>query len=119
MYDNIQAHGVASQLALYKAPGRAVIQTYVDDVAAGVTDQTTIVNDMEAEIEAQGPYNVSHHCATSAEWAELQVLDIAPSSLSNGALFAYYGSQDLADGFLSAFITPQKKDPAYHLEIPQ
>jgi hypothetical protein len=115
MYRNLRAGKGRN----YATPGQAVIAVYDALVAQGVTNQTTIVNAMEAEIIRQRPYNVSHHCADAAEWAQLQVIDIDPSSITNNTLFHNAATAALGDGRLSAFFDPQDDDPAFHLEIPQ
>ncbi len=71
MFNNCLNHGAASQLAIYAAAGDAVINVYVNMTAGMTTAQiqanaTTIRAAMEAEINAQGPSNVSHHCADPA-----------------------------------------------------
>jgi hypothetical protein len=106
----------------YAAAGQAVIAVYDALRAQGVTNQATIVNAMEAEINLQqfhGGYDVSHHCASAAQWALLQVIDIAPSSIRNPTLFHAAGIAAKADGRLSTFLDQSKDDPAFHLEIPQ
>jgi len=115
MFNNIVSKGVAPQKALYKAPGKAVIDEYVKAKNAGKTgDQIKAA--MEAKIRALGPDTVSKHCADPAI---LNVVDIAPSSLSNKAAFERATRSAQAKGTVSKFLTPGNNDPAYHLEIPQ
>jgi hypothetical protein len=115
MFNNIVSKGVAPQKALYKAPGKAVIDEYVRAKAAGKTgDQIKAA--MEAKIRALGPDTVSKHCADPAI---LNVVDIAPSSLSNKLAFEKATKAAQTKGTVSKFLTPGNNDPAYHLEIPQ
>ncbi|HZH30781.1 MAG TPA: hypothetical protein VEY11_08455 [Pyrinomonadaceae bacterium] len=115
MFSNIVSKGVAAQKALYKAPGRAVIDEYVKTKNAGKTSDQ-IKAAMEAKIRALGPANVSRHCADPAL---LNVVDISPSSLSNTTAFEKAIRAAQTKGKLSKFLTPGDNDPAYHLEIPQ
>jgi hypothetical protein len=71
MFNNIRNHGAASQFALYAPPGDAVIQVYVDETAGMTpaqidTNAAAIQAAMVAEINAQGPENVSRHCGDPA-----------------------------------------------------
>lgn len=115
MFNNIVKEGVAKQKALYKAPGKAVVDEYVKAKNAGKTgDQIKAA--MEAKIRALGPDSVSRHCADPAI---LNVVDIAPSSLTNKAAFDTATRAALTKGTVSKFLTPANNDPAFHLEIPQ
>jgi hypothetical protein len=115
MYNNIVGKGVAPQKALYKAPGKAVIDEYVKAKNARKSADE-IKAAMEAKIKALGPDTVSKHCADPAV---LNVVDIAPSSLSNKLAFERATNAAKAKGTVSKFLTPGNNDPAYHLEIPQ
>ncbi len=71
MFNNCLNNGAASQLALYAAPGDAVIQVYIGMTQGMTTAQIqanagAIRAAMEAEIVAQGPENVSRHCGDPA-----------------------------------------------------
>lgn len=71
MFNNIRNTGAAAQFALYAPPGDAVIQVYVDETAGMTPAQitanaATIQAAMVDEINAQGPENVSKHCADPA-----------------------------------------------------
>lgn len=110
MYDNIVAHGVEHQKALYGRYGDMIIDAYVTSEAAG-NDATQIKADMEAKIIEVGPSNVSKHCADSSV---LCVVDIAPSSIGNDTKFR---EAVVAETAVSNHIFPPT-DPAYHLEIP-
>ena len=115
MFNNIVSQGVASQKALYKAPGKAVVDEYVKAKKAGkIGDQIKAA--MEAKIRALGPETVSRHCADPAI---LNVVDISPSSLSNKPAFEKATRAAQTKGSVSKFLTPANNDPAYHLEIPQ
>lgn len=115
MYDNLEAHGVAQQKALYAAAGDLVIDVYSQQKAAG-KNATQIKAAMEAKINAIGPEKVSHHCADPAK---LNVIDVAPSSIANKHGFENAVNVARISGKVSRFITPNNGDPAYHIEIPQ
>ena len=115
MLANIEQQGVDSQLALYLAPGDAVIHEYQRCRAAGL-DRAATLAAMTAKIVAVGPGTVSHHCADPAK---LNIIDIAPASLAHPAAFLAVLQAALAAGQLSRLLTPAQRDPAYHIEIPQ
>ena len=114
MYNNIVSTGVAKQKALYGASGDKVIDIYVAQKNAG-KNATQIKAAMEQGIIAIGPGRVSHHCADPAV---LNVIDIAPSSISKKQAFEDAVEEAIGKGTVSKFIRPPD-DPAYHLEIPQ
>jgi hypothetical protein len=111
MYENCEDHGVTSQKNLYAAAGDEVIDVYVAGKAANKNKADTIL-DMTAKIRAVGPSNVSKHIADPTI---LNVVDIAPSSLSNKVAFETAGD---AEARVNKFLKPPG-DPSYHLEIPQ
>jgi hypothetical protein len=111
MFENIEAHGVANQKALYAAAGDAVIDTYSQAKKAGKTPKQ-IQAAMEAKIISIGPAKVSRHCADPKK---LVVVDIAPSSIGSKSAFE---KAVRADKRVKKFLLPPL-DPAYHLEIPQ
>jgi hypothetical protein len=114
MYNNIVATSPNRQKKLYAAAGDEVIDVYIVQHAAGKTaDQIKAA--MEAKIKAIGPSKVSRHCADPSV---LNVVDIAPSSITNKHAFETAVKTAEAKGKISRFITPPL-DPAYHLEIPQ
>ncbi len=115
MLANIERLGVDSQLALYRAPGDAVIGEYQRCHAAGL-DRAATLAAMTAKIVAVGPGTVSHHCADPTR---TNILDIAPPSLARPAAFLAVLQAALAAGQLSRLLTPAQQDPAYHIEIPQ
>jgi hypothetical protein len=85
MFQNLVRTGAAAQFAEYRAPGDAVIQVWVDETAGMTPAQITanaaaIQAAMVAEINAQGPQNVSLHCADPAV---ISVVDV-PLSAFNG-----------------------------------
>ncbi len=102
----------------YRRPGQAVVAVYYQDKQDGLP-KDQILADMEQEIINQGPFNVSHHCSTPELWSMLQVLDIAPSSITNRPLFRTVARQAVEDGDLSRFLDRAQGDPAFHIEIPQ
>jgi hypothetical protein len=111
MYDNLEAHGVAQQKALYAAAGDQVIDVYAKSKAAGKSPDQ-IKSDMEAKIIELGPTRVSHH---AADPKVLNVFDVAPSSISDKNAFEIAAGKDKR---VSKFLVPPN-DPGYHLEIPQ
>ena len=115
MFNNIVKEGVVKQKALYKAPGKAVIDEFVKAKKAG-KNGVEIKAAMEAKIRAVGPASVSRHCADPAI---LNVVDIAPSSLTNTSAFDKATRAAVTKGTVSKFLTPANNDPAFHLEIPQ
>jgi hypothetical protein len=121
MFDNlVRPNGVANQLALYAPPGDAVIDVFVAETAglsrAEIRAQRAAIEaSMVAEINAQGPSNVSHHCADPSV---LQVLDLAPSSFAATSRANFPGLVS-GDGRVGRFLGPSRSDPAFHLEIGQ
>lgn len=104
--------GVAAQMALYMAPGKSVIQVFVDNPGK---PKDEVIALMEAKIIELGPETVSKHCSTT-----MYVWDVAPSSIP----------ADKHQTFLNAAITNPKvkkvlspytipKDPAFHLQVPK
>jgi hypothetical protein len=113
--------GVVAQRALYRAPGRRVIGVFVAETRGLSRRQVRrqanrIQAAMEATIVEVGPENVSHHAATPAGYARRNVVDIAPSSLANPALFERFARRERR---IAKLLGPNRSDPAYHLEIPQ
>lgn len=110
MYDNLKAHGAEAQKKLYKMPGQAVIDVYVDRSSKGFA-KADVIKAMEVKIVELGPQTVSRHCAgpESTVW----VVDIAPSSIRNLAQFI-----TAAKGHprVEKVLEPPT-DPAVHLEI--
>ena len=91
MFQNIVRTGAAAQLAEYRAPGQAVIRVYIAETAGMTAQQirdnaAAIRAAMEAEINRQGPQNVSLHCADPAV---ISVVDVPLSAFNatNRALF--------------------------------
>lgn len=113
MYDNIVAHGVASQKSLYSEYGDQVIDVYVQQKGAGKSE-ADILSAMEVKIHEVGPGHVSRHCA---DFNKLVVVDIAPSSVANKNEFVAVASRYAANGTVSKLFYPPD-DPAFHLEIP-
>lgn len=111
MFNNIRSKGVDNQKELYGPNGDKVIDVYVAAKKDGKTDQQ-IIGLMVDKINELGPGNVSKHIADPQK---LNVIDIAPSSITNKSAFVQAVN---ADKRVSKFLTPPA-DPAYHLEIPQ
>jgi len=111
MFNNIRNTGVQAQLNLYAAPGRAVIQVYVNQTT-GMTpaeinaNAMAIRGAMEAEINNQGPSRVSNHCGDPAT---MSVVDVMYGNL--GALFV----NDVTPRVTRFLNEPQ--NGCYHLEF--
>jgi len=112
MFDNIERDGVARQKALYKAAGQSVIDAYAAAKSAGKSADE-IKAAMLARILQIGPEKVSRH---AADPKVLNVFDISPSSVANGAAFV---AAARGDRRVAKVLTPAEHDPAFHLEIPQ
>jgi len=115
MYRNILLLGAAGQLALYAPAGDAVIGVCIQCRKDGLTDQQ-IVAAMEAKIVEVGPTSVSLHCADPQQ---VNVIDIAPSSIVDPVAFLEAIEDAKAHGFISRFFSPAQHDRAFHIEIPQ
>lgn len=114
MYDNLQAKGIESQKALYGRYGDQVIDSYAASVNAGLTKEQTL-QAMVDTINAVGPSNVSRHLADPTQ---LNVVDIAPSSIPADRREAFQEAIR-AHAEVSKFLGPADGDPAYHIEIRQ
>lgn len=79
LHDNCMNHGPESQLAIYLAPGQAVIRVYM---ASGHLNRADTIAAMTAEIHKQGPQNCSRHCSDPAK---MQVFDLTDESLGESA----------------------------------
>ncbi len=115
MFNNIESSSVEAQKQLYGTAGDKVIDEYQRLKPMGHGRQV-ILEAMEARIVALGPANVSKHCADPAI---LNVVDIAPSSISKPQRFLEALAQAKAAGLVSKFLSPMNGDPAFHIEIPQ
>lgn len=115
MFKNIEAFGASGQLKLYGPAGDMVIEEYQKKKAEGLGQQP-ILAAMEAKIKAIGPSNVSLHCADPNE---LNVIDIAPTSIVKKAAFLAALTNAKGKGLVSRFFSPGDHDPAFHIEIPQ
>jgi hypothetical protein len=100
----------------YAAPGDAVIDAFVDEIA-GLTPSQILANAasiraaMETEINAQGPSSVSRHCADPAV---VSVVDVRADvfSATNGALFVGEASSRVTN-----YIDERTSNNCYHLEL--
>lgn len=116
MYENCRSKGVASQLALYAAPGQAIVRVYAAQMALNQPPDK-IIDAMTRAIVGVGPSRVSRHCADPSV---LNVVDIRPSRMpetKHGA-FVVAVQRAIKAGTVSKFLGPPN-DPAFHLEIPQ
>jgi len=121
MFNNLvnPAHTVAvntaNQLALYSAPGDAVINAFTA-ATAGMTlaqitaNATTIKATMEAEVIAQGPSNVSHHCADPTV---VSVIDVGASAFGGSSNARFL---TLVTPRVDKLIDELATNNAYHLE---
>jgi hypothetical protein len=114
MYDNLVAHGIKSQRRLYGAGGRAVIEVYETQTAAGAA-KADVIAAMLAKINDLGPYKVSHHCGDPSV---LNVIDVGPASLGDNDAIARFEAAARADRRIARIFTPNQGDPGEHLEIP-
>lgn len=115
MYTNIVNLGVSNQLALYAPAGDAVIGEYVKAKKAGLPP-ASIIAAMTKKIIELGPSTVSLHCADPSQ---LNVIDIAPSSLSDPGAFLTAIDNAKKAGKISRYFAPGSHDPAFHIEVPQ
>jgi hypothetical protein len=94
--------------SLYKAPGQAVVQAWIDNKGK---PKAAILAAMAVEISRQGAERVSAHCRgpESPVW----VIDIAPSSLKD---FDKFIEEAEKHARVTKVLKPPK-DPAGHLEI--
>lgn len=115
MYNNIGITGVQKQLGLYGPPGRAVIGEYQRLQPLG-HGKAAILAAMTQKILTLGPGEVSRHCADPAE---LNVIDIAPSSIADATRFLAALGRARQSALVFKFFSPANGDPAFHIEIPQ
>ena len=104
MSENVDAHGLKSQKALYGSSGDKVLDLHPD--VAKMTDK----------INEVGPTKVSKHCC---EPSKMNVVDVSPrsSNLNNPRSFAREAQNHPG---VSRVLSPyNSKDPAIHIEIPQ
>jgi hypothetical protein len=101
-------------ISKYGPAGQKVIAVYYQDKAADKSADE-IMSDMEAEINALGPYNVSHHIGDPSQ---LNVVDIDPNSIADKTAFINAINDAKNARLISNFLQPPR-DPAYHIEIPQ
>ncbi|UUO04948.1 peptidoglycan-binding protein [Blastopirellula sp. J2-11] len=110
MYGNIVKHGVPHQQKLYGFFGDQVIDVFVKNQTKPEDEIKAL---MQAKIELLGPEKVSKHCSETHD-----VIDVAPSSISDRAKFEQAILKAKNDQRISKYILPPG-DPAYHLEIPK
>lgn len=110
------SRNVANQLALYSAAGNAVVNVFVAytqgmDVRQIVDNRISILAAMEREILAQGPCNVSMHCADPAV---LNVLDVGARVLDTrrGSVFI-----ESVRTRVKRVVDETPMNGCYHLEI--
>lgn len=113
MFQNILRTGPAEQLAEYRPPGDAVIQVYIAETAGMTAQQirdnaAAIRAAMEAEINRQGPQNVSLHCADPAV---ISVVDV-PLDAFNGTNRALF--RDSVEARVTRVLNENR---VYHIEF--
>jgi hypothetical protein len=126
MFDNLVRadmtiqQNITNQLALYAAPGDAVVNVFATQTngqtrAQAVANRAAVEQAMIDEINNQGPSNVSRHCGDSNV---LNVIDIGAGAFNatNGPLFTAAAQ---GDGRVSRFIDERASNNCYHLELPQ
>jgi hypothetical protein len=113
MYENIERFGVKHQKLLYSKYGDQVIDEYSKHKSKKHHKQF-IISMMQAKIIALDPSKISNHIADPMK---LNVIDIAPSSISLG-LRSLFVAAVQGEKRVAKYIGPPQ-DPAYHLEIPQ
>ena len=113
---NTVATNIVNQLNLYAPPGDAVVNSFATAVVGLTLAQINAMSaaiqaTMEAEINNQGPSNVSRHCADPAI---VSVVDVGASAFNatNGNLFV--GS---VSARTSRFIDERGTNGAFHLEL--
>lgn len=117
MYDNCENYGTKSQYDLYsKEGGDKVIDVYVAGKAAGKT-RDVIIQEMTNKIINLLPIRTSKHCVSYDAYAQLNVIDIGMSSISNKTAFENQLTAARSLGILSKFIVEDDLN-CYHLEIP-
>lgn len=114
MYHNIVDFGVTAQKKLYAAAGDKVIDEYLRVRNQGGSP-SEIIEVMRIKILEVGSGRVSRHCADPSV---LNVIDVAPSSITNKSAFEAAVGRALNRGRISKFLMPPQ-DQAYHLEVPQ
>jgi len=102
----------------YKPAGQEVIAVYDDLKRQGERDPNVIIPAMVAKINKiidRGDC-VSRHCT---DFKKENVVDIAPSTVSNHFLFMLGVFVAIDQGKVSKFLPPDKNEPAFHIVIPQ
>jgi hypothetical protein len=112
MYDNIIAHSVEHQKALYSPDGDKVIDVYDASKKAGKTP-AQIKEAMKTKIDEIGPEKLSNH---GGDQSKFNVFDVAPSSV-DAKQKAEFIKQTEADSRVTKFLKPPS-DPGFHFEIP-
>jgi hypothetical protein len=112
MYENLEAHGVASQRMLYKAAfGGLIIDVYEYQKAMG-QPADAVKHAMAQKIIELGPEHVSAHCTADPKKS---VIDVGPKSIPDEKKPAFINQVTVAPGLIK-FLRPPV-DPAFHIEI--
>jgi hypothetical protein len=110
------SHNIATQLDLYRTPGDAVINVFIQQTQ-GLTYQQISQNRMviqaamEREINNQGPQNVSRHCADPA-LRNIVDVDARAFNVNNARLFI-----NAIQGRVHYFLDERQFNYCFHLEI--
>jgi hypothetical protein len=112
MYHNLEK----GQSPKYGAKGQQVISAYHQAKRENktVAEILQVMADKAREIRWQ-----SGHMQMPEDYAKLNIIDIAPSSVKNRAAFEQALNKIKTDGKISKWLGPKDNDPAYHIEIPQ
>ncbi len=114
MYNNCETHGADSQKNLYGPSGDKVVEEYEKAQEDNKGREETI-EAMKDKINEVGPQNVSRHCGDPTE---KNVVDVAPSSVTNNDKFKESAEKAEKDGTVEKYID-YPTDPAHHFEIRQ
>jgi hypothetical protein len=109
MFNNCKKNGTDEQMKTYKAPGRQVIQVYID-LSIAKKSEDEIRQAMADKIEEVGPENVSKHIADPAK---MNTFDIAQSTLHKKLDFK---SESSKSNNINRILD---ENGCYHIEIPQ
>ena len=115
--ENTMAVNIQTLLALYAPPGDAVVNVFASQSAGQTLSQvvanaTAIRAAMEAEVIAQGPENVSKHCADPTKRSTIDVGVTPFSAVPSATAF-----KTTASARVDKFIDEISNNHAFHLEL--
>jgi len=111
IYNNAVKSGTVKAAGIYAAPGKSVIQTMIQALAAKKNPGDTIAA-MAAKITAVGAGNVSKHCTPPSE--NFVVFDVSPQSIPENKRASF---EQAIKKNASKVILPQTGEPVYHIEF--